>query len=71
MPGAVLLKAGDLLRLPASDLPALCAGFLAAAVTGFLALKLLFTIINKTGLRPFAYYCWFFGIATLIIRGIG
>ena len=69
--GAVLLKAGDLLRLPASDLPALCAGFLAAAVTGFLALKLLFTIINKTGLRPFAYYCWFFGIATLIIRGIG
>jgi undecaprenyl-diphosphatase len=69
--GAVLLKSGELLRLPASDLPALCAGFLAAAVTGFLALKLLFTIINKAGLRPFAYYCWFFGIATLIIRGMG
>jgi len=69
--GAVLLKSAELLRLPASDLPALGAGFLAAAVTGFLSLKLLFAIINKTGLRLFAYYCWFVGAATLIIRGMG
>ena len=69
--GAVILKSGDLLRLPAGDLPAMGAGFLAAAVTGFLSLKLLFAIINKTGLRLFAYYCWFVGTATLIIRGMG
>ena len=59
------------MRLPAGDLPVLGAGFLAAAVTGFLSLKLLFAIINKTGLAPFAYYCWFVGAATLIIRGMG
>jgi undecaprenyl-diphosphatase len=69
--GAVILKSADLLRLAAGDLPVLGAGFVAAAVTGFLSLKLLFAIINKTGLAPFAYYCWFAGAATLIVRGIG
>ena len=69
--GAVILKSADLLRLPAGDLPLLGAGFLAAAVTGFLSLKLLFAMINKTGLAPFAWYCWLFGSATLILRGIG
>ncbi|MDD5100263.1 MAG: undecaprenyl-diphosphate phosphatase [Syntrophales bacterium] len=68
--GAVLLKAAYLIRLPAGDFPALGAGFLAAAVTGFLSLKLLFAMINKTGLAPFAWYCWFFGAATLILSGM-
>lgn len=66
--GAVILKSTDLLRLPAGDLPALGGGFLAAAVTGFISLKLLFVIINKTGLAPFAWYCWLVGSSTLIIR---
>ena len=69
--GAVVLKSGDLLRIPTDELPALGVGFLAAAITGFLALTLLFAMINKTGLRPFAYYCWFVGTATLIARQIG
>jgi undecaprenyl-diphosphatase len=69
--GAAILKSADLMRLTAGDLPALGAGFLTAAVTGFLSLKLLFVIINRTGLAPFAWYCWFIGSATLIIRGIG
>jgi undecaprenyl-diphosphatase len=69
--GAAILKSADLMRLPVGDLPVLGAGFLAAAVTGFLSLKLLFAMINKTGLAPFAWYCWLFGSATLIIRGIG
>jgi undecaprenyl-diphosphatase len=69
--GAVILKSADLLRLAAGDLPVLGAGFIAAAVTGFLSLKLLFAIINKNGLAPFAYYCWFAGAATLIVRGMG
>lgn len=69
--GAVILKSADLLRLAADDLPVLGAGFIAAAVTGFLSLKLLFAIIDKTGLAPFAYYCWFVGAATLIVKGMG
>jgi undecaprenyl-diphosphatase len=69
--GAVILKASDLIRLPAGDLPALGAGFIAAAITGFLSLKLLFAMINKTGLAPFAYYCWLVGATTLIARGMG
>jgi len=69
--GAVILKAADLIRLPTGDLPSLGVGFLAAAITGFLSLKLLFAMINKTGLAPFAYYCWFVGTATLILRGMG
>ena len=69
--GAVILKSAELMRLPAGDLPVLGTGFLAAAVMGFLSLKLLFAMINKTGLAPFAWYCWFVGSATLILRGIG
>jgi undecaprenyl-diphosphatase len=69
--GAVILKSADLLQLAAGDLPVLGAGFIAAAVTGFLSLKLLFAIMNKTGLAPFAYYCWFAGAATLIVRATG
>jgi undecaprenyl-diphosphatase len=69
--GAVILKSADLLRLAVGDMPVLCAGFIAATITGFLSLKLLFAIINKTGLAPFAYYCWFVGAVTLIVRGMG
>jgi undecaprenyl-diphosphatase len=68
--GAVILKAADLIRLPAGDMPVLGVGFLAAAVTGLLSLKLLFAMINKAGLAPFAWYCWFVGVSTLIARGI-
>ena len=68
--GAAVLKAVDMGQIPAGDFPALGAGFLSAAVMGFFALKLLFVMINRTGLSIFAYYCWFAGAATLIIRGI-
>jgi undecaprenyl-diphosphatase len=68
--GAAVLKADELARIPAGDLFALGAGFISAAVTGFLALKLLFVMINRTGLSIFAYYCWFAGAATLIVRGM-
>lgn len=68
--GAAVLKAGDMTQIPAGDLIAMGAGFLSAAGTGFLALKLLFVVINRTGLGFFAYYCWCAGAATLIVRGI-
>jgi undecaprenyl-diphosphatase len=66
--GAAVLKTAELTQFPAGELPALAVGFLAAAVTGFLALKLLFLMINRIGLGPFAYYCWFAGAATLLFR---
>ncbi len=65
--GAVVLKTAELERIPTGELFALGAGFLSAAVTGFLALKLLFVMINRTGLGIFAYYCWFAGAVTLIV----
>lgn len=68
--GAAVLKAAELAQIPAEELFALGVGFLAAAVTGFLALKLLFVMINRTGLAVFAYYCWFAGAVTLIARGL-
>ena len=68
--GAAVLKAADMTQIPAGDLIALGAGFLSAAGTGFLALKLLFVMINRTGLGLFAYYCWCAGAATLIVRGM-
>ena len=68
--GAVVLKIAELEQIPSGELFALGAGFLSAAVTGFLALKLLFVMINRTGLGVFAYYCWFAGAATLILRGM-
>jgi len=46
------------------------AGFVAAAVTSFLSLKLLFAMLRKIGLAPFAWYCWLAGAATLIMLSI-
>jgi undecaprenyl-diphosphatase len=68
--GAAVLKAAEMTQIPTGDLIALGAGFLSAAGTGFLALKLLFAVINRTGLGLFAYYCWCAGAATLIVRGM-
>ncbi len=68
--GAAILKATEMTPVSAGDHFVLGAGFVSAAVTGFLALKLLFVMINRTGLSIFAYYCWFAGAATLIIRGM-
>ena len=68
--GAAVLKAADMTQIPAGDLIVMGAGFLSAAGAGFFALKLLFMVINRTGLTPFAYYCWGAGAATLIVRGI-
>ena len=39
------------------------------SVTGFVSLKLLFALLTRVGLRVFAFYCWFAGLATLLYRG--
>ena len=37
---------------------------------GLVALKVFFTVITRTGLGVFAYYCWFVGAAVLIVRAV-
>lgn len=69
--GAAVLKAAEMIELGAADWPVMAAGFIAAAITGFLSLKLLFALMGKTGLAPFAYYCWLLGAVTLIVKGMG
>ena len=69
--GAVILKSAEMTRLPAGRSARFGAGFPIGRRNGFLSLKLLFVMINRTGLAPFAYYCWFVGAATLIIRSMG
>jgi len=68
--GAVVLKVAEMAPPSATEWVALGVGFLAAAGTGLLALKLLFALINRSGLGPFAYYCWFAGAATLVLRSL-
>ena len=45
----------------------LLAGFLAAFLSGYAALRFLLKYLQNHGLQPFAYYCWAFGLASLII----
>lgn len=66
--GAVILESRHIVSIPSGDLIIYVAGTIAATLTGFLSLKLLFLIIKKGRLGIFAYYCWFAGIATLIVN---
>jgi len=68
--GATILEFHYVESVSSREMIVYAAGMIAAAVTGFLALKLLFFIIKKRELRIFAYYCWFLGIVTLIIKTV-
>jgi undecaprenyl-diphosphatase len=68
--GAMILELGYVKSVSHHEIIVYTMGMITAAVTGFLALKLLFFMIKKRELRIFAYYCWFLGIATLIIKAI-
>lgn len=68
--GAVILESRHIVSIPSGDLIAYVAGTIAAVITGFLSLKLLFLIIKKNGFGIFAYYCWFVGIATLLVKAV-
>lgn len=66
--GATVFEMRYIGSVAPGDLAVYIAGMITAAVTGFLTLKLLFFIIKKKRLSIFAYYCWFLGISTLMIR---
>jgi undecaprenyl-diphosphatase len=66
--GASLLESRYAFSISEHDMIVYACGFLTASVTGFLSLKLLFWVIKNMKLSIFAYYCWFVGITTLIVK---
>lgn len=68
--GATILELDYVGPVSPGEIIVYAAGMTAAAVTGFLALKFLFFVIKRRELRIFAYYCWFLGIVTLIIKAV-
>lgn len=66
--GATILESRYALSISDQDIIVYGCGFLIAAVTGFVSLKLLFWVLKNMKLSIFAYYCWFIGITTLIVK---
>jgi len=50
-----------------SQIPHLVAGFVAALLTGYFAIRFLMDYLSRHSLRPFAYYCWAFGLLSLVL----
>ncbi len=67
--GANILDVGEALAegIEPGLLPIYAVGVVAAAVSGYLCLKLLRYVADKGRFGGFAYYCWFAGVATLIL----
>lgn len=68
--GAMVYESRYVGAVPAGELGIYFAGAVVAAITGFLTLRVLFFIIKAQKLRVFAYYCWFVGITTLVLRTV-
>lgn len=47
--------------------PELLLGMVVAAVTGYFAIALLLRALGRVGLIPFAFYCLFVGLATVLV----
>jgi undecaprenyl pyrophosphate phosphatase UppP len=47
--------------------PELLVGVVVAAVSGYFAIELLLRALGRVGLTPFAFYCLFVGLATVIV----
>ena len=64
--GAVVLESGFLKNISYQEMWLYVTGFICAAGAGLLSLKLFFLIIREARLKFFAYYCWIFGLLTLL-----
>ncbi len=67
--GAGLLQTAELWRagLSGAEWVPIVAGFVAAAVTGYLAIGFLLRYLQRAGLHVFAYWCWAFGLFSLLV----
>lgn len=67
--GAGLLQTLNLFQSDASSaaLLPISVGFIAAAVTGYLCIGFLLQYLQRATLRVFAYWCWAFGLFSLLV----
>jgi undecaprenyl-diphosphatase len=66
--GAVILESSYFKQIPSSEILLYFAGFICSALAGLISLKLFFLVIREARLKYFAYYCWIFGIFTLLVK---
>jgi undecaprenyl-diphosphatase len=66
--GAVILESRYFNQISSSEIWLYFIGFTCAAFAGLLSLKLFFLVIREARLKFFAYYCWIFGIFTLLVK---
>ena len=66
--GAVILEAPYFKQIPSEEIWLYFVGFICAALAGLLSLKLFFLVIREARLKYFAYYCWLFGLFTLLVK---
>jgi undecaprenyl-diphosphatase len=66
--GAVLLESRYFKQIPPSEIWLYFIGLICAALAGLVSLNLFFLVIREARLKFFAYYCWIFGIVTLLVK---
>ena len=65
--GAVILESSYFKQIPSSEIWLYLVGFMCSMIAGFISLKLFFLVIREARLKFFAYYCWIFGLFTLLV----
>ncbi|MFC1496088.1 undecaprenyl-diphosphate phosphatase [Candidatus Margulisiibacteriota bacterium] len=68
--GAALFQLKDLIEELPYSIPYVqyALGFVAAFVSGYWAIKIFMNLIQKSSLRPFAYYCFIIGVIVLLFN---
>jgi undecaprenyl-diphosphatase len=66
--GAVILESRYFNQIPSSEIQLYFVGLICAALAGLISLKLFFLVIREARLKFFAYYCWIFGLFTLLVK---
>jgi undecaprenyl-diphosphatase len=66
--GAVILEWPYIRQIPSEEIWLYFIGFICAMSAGLLSLKLFFLVIREPRLKFFAYYCWLFGLFTLLVK---
>ena len=69
--GATVLKFKDMLADPAISPLAYALGGLAAFLSGYAVISLLLRLVRRQKLRYFSYYCWAFGLVSIVLLSTG